>query len=194
MAELKAVGLAGSPRAGANSETLLAAALDGAASAGAKTELIRVNDLDYKGCQVCEACKKAGRCVVDADMQQVYGPLEAARVWIIASPIYFDALSGQMKSCFDRLWCWTHNKLPGARSGGVIVTYEDKERQDYLDVAKRPANYFNWMGQFDPVEVLHFAQLGAGRDDAKGREDLLDTARAMGRRLALGLALPQEPL
>jgi len=131
MAEpLRALGIAGSPRKGANSETLLAAALEGAAELGAETEIVRLNDLDYSPCQVCQGCKKAGRCIVKDDMQGVHEKLRAADIWILSSPIYFDGVSGQMKSFFDRLWCFTHegNKLPGTRAGGVIVTYEDKER------------------------------------------------------------------
>jgi len=191
MAEpLRALGIAGSPRKGANSETLLAAALEGAAELGAETELVRLNDLDYRPCQVCEGCKKAGRCVVKDDMQAVYGKLVESRLWLLSSPIYFDGVSGQMKSFFDRLWCFIHegNKLPGTRAGGVIVTYEDKEREDYRRVGQVLTGYLGWFGDFPAVEVLPFGKLGTTRDDARNSPEILDAAKGLGRRLAEGLS------
>lgn len=187
---LKALGFAGSPRKGGNSETLLAAALDGAAEAGAEIELIRLNDLHFRPCQVCEACKKAPVCVQRDDLHGVYPKLTEADIWLLSAPIYFDGVSGQMKSFFDRLWCFTHepNKLPGPRAGGVIVTYEDKEREDYRHVAEVLGNYLGWFGAFDPVEILSCPGLGTSLNDARERPGLLDTARGLGRRLAEALS------
>ena len=39
---------------------LLGHALEGAASKGAKTELVHLYDLDYKGCTSCFSCKLVG--------------------------------------------------------------------------------------------------------------------------------------
>jgi multimeric flavodoxin WrbA len=47
----------GSPRKKWNTATLLNTALEGAASQGAKTEIIHLYDLNYKGCISCFACK-----------------------------------------------------------------------------------------------------------------------------------------
>ena len=63
----------GSPRKKWNTATLLEKALEGAASQGAKTELIHLYDLNYKGCISCFACKTKGgksygRCAVKDDL------------------------------------------------------------------------------------------------------------------------------
>ena len=50
----------GSPRKKWNTATLLQKGLDGAGSRGAKTELIHLYDLNYKGCISCFACKTIG--------------------------------------------------------------------------------------------------------------------------------------
>jgi multimeric flavodoxin WrbA len=57
---MKAIGVNGSPRKKWNTATLLKKALEGAASEGAKTTLVHLYDLDYKGCISCFACKMRG--------------------------------------------------------------------------------------------------------------------------------------
>ena len=54
---MKVIGINGSPRKNCNTATMVKKALDGAQSKGAKTELIHLYDLDYKGCKSCFACK-----------------------------------------------------------------------------------------------------------------------------------------
>ena len=66
---MKIMAFNGSPRKEWNTATLLKKALEGASSQGAKTELIHLYDLKYKGCISCFACKEKGgkgygKCVV----------------------------------------------------------------------------------------------------------------------------------
>ena len=125
---VKAIGIAGSPRREGNSTMLLDAALKGAASAGARVALIRLNDLTFRGCQACEPCAPDGDCILRDDLAPVFAALRLADVWILASPIYRDGLSGQFKSFFDRCCCWEgRNRLPGTRRAAMIVAYADKE-------------------------------------------------------------------
>jgi len=58
---LRVVALAGSPRRGGNTDTLLAACLEGARAAGAATETLFVRDLDIAGCLECLRCRE-GAC------------------------------------------------------------------------------------------------------------------------------------
>ena len=184
-----AVGISGSPRRGGNSETLLRAALDGARQAGAEAKLVRLNDLTYVGCQNCEACITAGHCVRDDDLARVLEALRAADVWLLASPIYFCAVSGQLKTFFDRCWCFIHepNKLDGPRAGALILTYEAARGAYYHQVAQHLTAYFNWFGDFAPVEILDEPDLGPA-DAASKRPDLLAAATGLGARLVDALA------
>ena len=73
---MKVMAFNGSPRKKWNTATLLENALEGAASQGAKTELIHLYDLNFKGCISCFACKTKGgksygRCAVDDDLAPV---------------------------------------------------------------------------------------------------------------------------
>ena len=65
------LGIIGSPRSDSNSEVLLSNVLEGAAEAGAHTDLVRLQNLSFSSCRHCEGCYETGRCVVQDDMQEV---------------------------------------------------------------------------------------------------------------------------
>jgi multimeric flavodoxin WrbA len=183
---VKVIGIAGSPRRDGNSTTLLRAVLDGAAEAGAEIAIIHLNDLMYSGCQACEECAPDGECVIADDLTPVFAALRLADVWVLASPIYRDGLTGQFKTFFDRCACWEgRNRLSGSRRAAMIVTYMEPEREDYTRVAQTVPFYLRWMGDFDVTEVFAGAGLGPA-DAAANRPELLAEARALGRRLAEG--------
>jgi multimeric flavodoxin WrbA len=105
---MKVIAFNGSPRKKWNTATLLEKALQGAASQGAKTELVHLYDLNYKGCISCFACKTKGgksygRCAVKDDLTPVFRKIEKADAIILGSPIYFGTVSGEMKSFMERL-------------------------------------------------------------------------------------------
>jgi multimeric flavodoxin WrbA len=104
---MKVIAVNGSPRKRWNTATLLGKALEGAASKGAETELIHLYDLDFKGCVSCFSCKivggeSYGKCAVKDDLTAVLERLEDANAVILGSPIYFGALTGEMRSFMER--------------------------------------------------------------------------------------------
>jgi len=108
VALMKIIAFNGSPRKKWNTATLLEKALEGAASQGAKTEIIHLYDLNYKGCISCFACKtnggkSYGRCAVKDDLTTVFRKIDKADAIILGSPIYFGTVSGEMKSFMERL-------------------------------------------------------------------------------------------
>jgi multimeric flavodoxin WrbA len=105
---MKVMAFNGSPRKKWNTATLLEKAIEGAASKGAKTELIHLYDLTFKGCISCFACKTKGgksygRCAVKDDLTPVFRKIEKADTIILGSPIYFGNVSGEMRSFMERL-------------------------------------------------------------------------------------------
>ncbi len=105
------LGLSGSPRRHANSESLLDEALRGAEEAGAETEkLIASRFRKLLPCVNCGHCLKTGRCIVDDEMQEIYPKLEAADGIIVASPIYFMNISAFLKILVDRCQCYWSRK------------------------------------------------------------------------------------
>jgi len=184
----KAVGIAGSPRRNGNSTSLLKAVLRGAESQGAATVTIHLDDLQFRGCRGCETCAPRDECVVRDALTPVFETLKLADIWVLASPIYFDGVSGQLKTFFDRcLWLamqagQRHARLIGTRGAAIIVTYEDQPRDDYRREAAKLASYLGWMGDFGGVRIVSEGLLGpAGA--AASRPELLAAAEQLGREL-----------
>ena len=105
---MKVMAFNGSPRKKWNTGTLLEKALEGATSQGAETELIHLYDLNFKGCISCFACKTKGgksygKCAVKDDLAPVLRRVEEVDALILGSPIYFGAVSGEMRSFMERL-------------------------------------------------------------------------------------------
>lgn len=105
---MNVIGINGSPRKQWNTATLVAKALEGAASQGATTELVHLYDLNFKGCKSCFACKMRGgksygKCVMNDDLAPVLEKIAAADALVIGSPIYFGMVTGETRSFLERL-------------------------------------------------------------------------------------------
>ncbi|MBS4031206.1 MAG: flavodoxin family protein [Clostridiales bacterium] len=101
------LGLAGSPRRGGNSETLLDEALAGAKEAGATVEKVVLSTRSFSPCISCGECEKTGICVIDDDMQDIHKLISDCDAMVFASPIYFYSVSAWAKAAIDRsqaLW------------------------------------------------------------------------------------------
>ncbi|HFQ81082.1 MAG TPA: flavodoxin family protein [Desulfobacterales bacterium] len=104
--------LNGSPRRGGNTEVLLREVAEGVRQAGGEIEIIGLSSLTMSPCIACGGCTKTGKCVINDDMQGLYDKVQAAKQIIIASPIYFYALSAQTKIFIDRLQAmWSRKQL-----------------------------------------------------------------------------------
>jgi multimeric flavodoxin WrbA len=104
---MRVLAIAGSPRRGGNTDTLLARFMEGAGGKGAEGKTISVCNLKIAGCVHCDACLAAGNCRVNDDMQMVYREMEAADRIVMASPLQFMSVSAQLKAMIDRcqaLW------------------------------------------------------------------------------------------
>jgi multimeric flavodoxin WrbA len=105
---MKIIGFNGSPRTNWNTATLLKKGLEGAASQGADTELIHLYDLDFRGCLSCFACKTKGgksygKCAEKDDLSPILEEVKKADGVLLGSPIYFGAVTGEMRSFMERL-------------------------------------------------------------------------------------------
>ena len=99
----------GSPRKQWNTGTVLKKAAEGAASAGAETELIHLYDLKYKGCVSCFACKRIGgkfhgKCAQKDGLTPVLEKLSAADGIVFGTPIYFYNITSGMQAFLERFF------------------------------------------------------------------------------------------
>lgn len=101
---MKVLGIATSPRRGANSQTLVENILAGAKEAGAKTEIVRLCMMNIQPCLGCNKCKTEGDCVIEDDMEMLLEKLEGADAVVLGSPVYWGRLNAQAYPFIDRLY------------------------------------------------------------------------------------------
>jgi multimeric flavodoxin WrbA len=114
---MKILAIYGSPRRRGNTSLLLKKAVEGARHAGAEVDEIVLRDLKMAPCLEIYGCKKDGRCVIQDDFQEIYDQLLGSEALMLASPIFFYAVSAHTKILMDRcqsLWVKKHwiEKIP----------------------------------------------------------------------------------
>lgn len=98
--------LNGSPRLKGNTNMLCENFRQGAEEAGHTVTQFNLQKLEIKGCL---GCMKGGKdksspCVQKDDMTQIYPVYEECDLVVLASPMYYWNISGQLKTAFDRLF------------------------------------------------------------------------------------------
>jgi multimeric flavodoxin WrbA len=124
---MKIVGVCGSPRK-ANTEWMLTRLLEMTAESGADVELLLLRKMNVRMCRGCLACEEGGKerkgiCKIKDDMTEVYPKLVAADIIVLATPAYFEMLSGLLKNFLDRT-CPIWPKLEGKGITGLAVAEE----------------------------------------------------------------------
>jgi multimeric flavodoxin WrbA len=199
---MKALAINGSPHMGkGNTALILNPFLEGMREAGAEVELFYTKRLDINPCLGCFGCwiKTPGKCVQKDDMQTLLDKLREADVWVLATPVYFDAVSGPLKNVIDRMtpFLRLHAEVRDGRSRHLV---EEGHRDGKVVLV---SNCGLWeMDNFDPLLVhtkaacKHVAREFVGallrphggtlRDLLRKGEpvdDVLEAARVAGRQL-----------
>lgn len=98
--------LNGSPRLKGNTAMLCDAFVKGAESVGHNVTRFDLQRLEIHG---CIGCMKGGKdpsspCVQKDGMENIYPAYREAHIVVLASPLYYWSISGQLKCAFDRLF------------------------------------------------------------------------------------------
>jgi len=94
--------ISSSPRKSSNSHALAEAFAQGARDAGHSVEVVSLRGKSIGFCQGCMACQKTRRCVQRDDADLIAQKALHADVVCFATPIYYYAVSGQLKTMLDR--------------------------------------------------------------------------------------------
>lgn len=97
----------GGPRMYMNTGTMIASFAEGVREAGGEVKVVRLYDMDYKGCRSCMACHIKGQhsasCrFVDGLTETLKECVEADGL-VLASPIYYGEMTGMMRAFWERL-------------------------------------------------------------------------------------------
>ncbi|MEW6388010.1 MAG: flavodoxin family protein [Thermodesulfobacteriota bacterium] len=183
---MKIVAVLGSPRAEGNTATMTRWLLEAAGKLGAAREVFRLNQMKFQGCQGCGGCKtKAGHCVVEDDLTPVLAAVKDAEVLVLASPVYFGDLSGQMKCFFDRTYSFANpnftSRLQPGKKSVLVLAQGDSNAANYEDIFPR---YERWLKMFGFEENYLLRATGvfeAGQ--VKDRTEVLRQAEEIARKL-----------
>ena len=88
-----------------NTAVILTPFLEGMKEAGAEIEVFYAKKMKIAPCQGDLVCwfKTPGRCVMRDDMDILLPKLAEADIWVFATPVYVDGMSGPLKNLIDRM-------------------------------------------------------------------------------------------
>ena len=166
-----------------NTARLADAFRSGAEEAGHSVQTVFLGD-DIHGCRGCGACQVTGKgCVIHDVMDQVYPLYDWCDTIVMASPLFFMSVSGQMKSFLDRLYAKGHKDIYEKRGTALLMTAGD----DHEDTFAQAEQFFRVIAAIHGGENLgtYFA---GGCDGNPGHhviaEEHLANAREFGRNLS----------
>lgn len=94
--------ISASPRKNGNSDLLCDRLAQGALESGHKVEKIFLASKNIGYCRGCGVCNATHQCVQKDDMAEILEKMVAADVIVLATPVYFYTMDGQMKTFIDR--------------------------------------------------------------------------------------------
>lgn len=181
-----------SPRRDGNSRFLADAALAGAREAGHSAELVHLADHLGAFLRDCRVCRSAeGHCTIgdgfDALYREKFLPADGV---VLATPIYWYGVSGQLKTFFDRMFCYIAASHPESeriaedtvgKKIALLLSSEESYTGASLGVLHEVQEY----ARYTHSPFVGFVQgIGNKRGDVlRDPADPVGRARELGRRL-----------
>ena len=175
----KIIVLNGSPRKNGNTSALVKAFRDGAESAGHSVTEFWLGGMKINGCRGCCAGGKnpESPCVQKDDMEQIYPAYKEADVVVLASPLYYWTISGQLKCAFDRLFAVAEcdpNYTNPRKESALLMAAEGNGFEETVYWYDRLMGHIGWK---DCGKVLCGGVMAVG--DIEGKPEL-EEARRLG--------------
>ena len=157
---------------------MIDAFIEGANTAAHHVEVIDICKKNIKGCLACEYChtKGNGVCIQKDDMQEVYRLLAETEMLVIASPIYYHGISGQLKCAIDRFYAAAYPQKPKhLKKVAMILSSGDAKMYD--------GAMFSYKGDF--LDYLGLEDMGVytAHGSENGSPEKLDEIRSFGASL-----------
>lgn len=178
--------LNGSPRPEGNTAALVRAYAQGAEEAGHTVTRFDLAGMDIHGCL---GCCRGGRdpsspCVQKDDMERIYPSYRQADVVVLASPMYYWSVSGQLKCAFDRLFAVAELD-PGyanpVKDCVLLMAAEGDTEENFAPVRDYYQGLLKRIGWKDLGMVYAGGNMAAGDIQKQPRQ--LEETRALGRGL-----------
>lgn len=175
----KIIVLNGSPRKNGNTSALVKAFRESAESAGHSVTEFWLGGMKINGCRGCCAGGKnpESPCVQKDDMEQIYPAYKEADVVVLASPLYYWTISGQLKCAFDRLFAVAEcdpNYTNPRKESALLMAAEGNGFEETVYWYDRLMGHIGWK---DWGKVLCGGVMAVG--DIEGKPEL-EEARRLG--------------
>ncbi|MDE7354485.1 MAG: flavodoxin family protein [Acetatifactor sp.] len=169
----KIVILNGSPRKNGNTSELVKEFAKGAQEAGHKVTEFFLSGMDIHGCKGCFGGRSSRECpcVQKDDMNQIYPAVRECDVIVLATPLYYWNMSGQIRTAVDRLFALEEgdgNLLRGhGRASALLMAAEGNGFEDVVSYYDHLMEHLKW-------ENLGHVLAGGNGDagDIKGKPEL----------------------
>ena len=173
---MKITVLNGSPRPQGNTAKMASAFRAAAEEAGHQVVQFDICRMNIKGCLACEYChgKGNGECIQKDDMHRIYAELKDTEMLVLAAPIYYHGISGQLKCAIDRFYSALYPKAPESlKYVSMFLASGDKEQ--YTGAR------FSFDGDF--LGYLGLEDKGFFTSAGEVKEETLDEIRRMAKDL-----------
>ena len=146
----KIVILNGSPRRNGNTSALVKAFTEGATGAGNEVTEFFLGGMEIHGCKGCFGghSSQACPCVQKDDMDKIYPAVREAEVVVLASPLYYWNMSGQIRTAIDRLFALEEgdgNLLRGhERASALLMAAEGHGFEDVVLYYDHLMEHLRW--------------------------------------------------
>ena len=123
----KVLALSSSPRRGGNSDLLCDQFIKGAQEGGHDAEKIFLKDKKINYCTGCGTCLNGKKpCPQKDDMAGILSKMIEADVIVMATPVYFYTMCGQMKTLIDRC-CSRYTEISGKEFYFIVTAADDSK-------------------------------------------------------------------
>ena len=180
----KIIAVLGSPRPMGNSTGIARRFCDVAEKFGAEVQTYVLNELDYRGCQGCFACKtKLEKCVLEDDLTELLDIIRYTDILLLASPVYFGDVSSQLKAFIDRTFSYlvpdyATNPVPGRLLPGkkliFILAQGNPDDNRFDDIFPKYDAFFRLFG----FNESHLIRVCGVRDQGEATTKLKAMKRA----------------
>lgn len=179
--------LNGGPRPRGNTAALIAAFTEGAEAAGNTVRRFDLCAMDIHGCRGCMAGGKdaAHPCAQRDGMEDVYPAYQAADVVVLASPMYYWGVTGQLKCALDRLFAvaeLTADYANPVKDAALLMAAEGDTEENFAPVRDYYQALLKNLGWRDLGVVYAGGNLAAG--DIQNHPEQLAAARTLGASLS----------
>ncbi len=112
-------------------------------------------------------------------------PSEQADVLVIASPVYFGDLSGQLKTAFDRFYAYVDpnfaSRLPAGKQSVFILTQGNPDEELFKGIFGRYETFMQWLN-FNKNHLIRACGLqgpGEVKDRPQAIQEAVDLAKTV---------------